>query len=99
MKRAFRKKYSADFKAKVALEAIRERDPLGRLSSRYGVHRMLIQSWKKKALEGFPKSLASKQGKAPPDNKEELIDSLYREIGKLKVEKDWLKKKYESFNS
>ena len=94
-----RKKYSTDFKARVALEAIRERATLSELSSRYGVHRMLIQNWKKQALENLPSSFINKKGKSPPDNKDKLIDSLYEKIGKLTVEKDWLKKKYDSFNS
>ena len=87
-----RKRYSAEFKAKVALEALRERETLAVLSSRHGVHRMLIQSWKKQALKGLPSSFA-RGGKPPPDDKEKLIDSLYREIGKLQGRKGLVEKK------
>ena len=92
-----KKQYSAAFKSKVALEAIRGQQTLSELASRHGIHRLLIQNWKKKMLEFLPGCFTDKKKKAS-EGQEELINSLYQEIGKLKVEKDWLKKKYESFN-
>ena len=93
-----RKKYSAEFKSKVVLEALRERSTLSELSTRYGVHRMLIQGWKKQALKRMPENFASKKDRKTLEEKDKKIDKLYQEIGKLQFEKEWLKKKCESFN-
>lgn len=87
------KAYSAAFKTKVALEAIRGDKTLAELSSAFGVHSVMISKWKAKALDGLPTLFTS--GKARQQHKEqtELIEELYRQIGQLKVETDWLKKK------
>lgn len=89
-----RKKYSAAFKAKVALEAIKENRTSAELSSAYGVHTTMITRWKRQLLEQLP-DLFSDKAKRKDKNKEELIASLYQQIGQLKVELDWLKKKSE----
>lgn len=86
------KKYSSAFKAKVALEAIKGQKTLNELSSEYGVHTTQITQWKKQVLDELPQIFArpgSEQGK----NEEALIATLYQEIGQLKVELDFLKKK------
>ncbi len=92
-----RKRYDAKYKAKVALEAIREEKTLAELSSKHSVHRVQIQQWKKQGVDGFP-TLFSKKGFDELAEKEKLIEELYKQIGVLKVENDWLKKKYESFD-
>jgi transposase len=87
-----RKKYSSAFKAKVALEAIGEQKTLAELASEYDVHPTQITNWKKelqeRAGEVFDKN-ASREAKAAQSREAEL----YRQIGQLKVEVDWLKKK------
>ena len=88
-----RKSYSAAFKAKVALEVIREKDTLPELSSRFQIHRVMLTRWKKEALNGLPKIFSKKSKKDKSDK--ELIESLYNQIGQLTVENNWLKKNIE----
>lgn len=87
-----RKRFKAEFKAKVALEASRELKTLNELSKEYEVHPNQISLWKKElqahANEIF---LTSKDKKTNKDA--ELVPKLYQEIGQLKMELDWLKKK------
>lgn len=89
-----RKRYSADFKAKVALEAARENRTSAELSSAYGVHPTMITRWKKHMLEHLP-GVFSDKAKQKDKDTEELVATLYQQIGQLKVELDWLKKKSE----
>ena len=85
------KQYSPSFKAKVALEAIREEEIIVELASRYGVHPTQIKRWKKTATEEMIELF--KDGKQKGEEEKNLfIEELYREIGQLKVELDWLKK-------
>jgi len=88
---AQRKKYGPDFKAKVALEAIKGEQTMAELSSLYGVHHNQITKWKKHLLEELPEIFKNKDKKNKKS--QELQDKLYQEIGQLKVELDWLKKK------
>ena len=87
-----RKQYSPKFKARVAIEAIRGEKTLSQLGSQFKVHPMQIAKWRKAALEQLPELFVDgrtrKGRKAEADN-----DALYEEIGRLKVELDWLKKK------
>lgn len=87
-----RKQHSAAFKSQVAIAAIRGDRTMSELSSEYGVHPTVINRWKKQALEAMPQIMS---GKAAPGQREqeELVSRLYQEIGQLKVELDWLKKK------
>ena len=88
-----RKKYSPEFKAKVAIEAIKEGETLAALSSKHEVHRVQIQLWKKEALELILAGFAGgKKLEKSRKESEDLTDALYRQIGQLKVENDWLKK-------
>jgi len=87
-----RKSYSAAFKAKVALEAIKKEKTMSQLSSEYGVHANQINQWRKRLLEELPEIFSKKRQKQEKDS-EDLQDELYRQIGQLKVELDWLKKK------
>lgn len=86
------RRHSTDFKVKVVLEALREQKTMAELGSEYGVHPVQISQWKKQALSGLPEVFGSSKSR---DEKEEdtLKDELYREIGRLKVELDWVKKK------
>ena len=87
-----RKSYDATFRAKVALEAVKGDKTLAELSSTFGVHPNQICKWKKQLLESLP-DLFMDRRKRKDKEQEELIDELYRQIGQLKVELDWLKKK------
>jgi putative transposase len=87
-----RKRHNAAFKAKVALEAVKGEKTLAELATEYGVHPNQIGQWRKKLLEGLP-TLFLSNGSRQEKDREELEAELYRQIGQLKVELEWLKKK------
>ena len=86
-----RRQYNAEFKAKVALAAIKNEETLAELSKRFGVHSTMISTWKKALLTGASEIFG--KGKKAKKETESQVDNLYREIGKLKVERDFLSKK------
>ncbi len=90
--RNIRKQHNAAFKAKVALEAVKGEKTVSQLSSKYGVHLNQIGQWKKHLLEELPVLFSDKRKRAEKD-RDELEAELYRQIGQLKVELEWLKKK------
>ena len=92
MDQSIRRVHPPAFKAKVAIEAIKEQKTIAELSSIYGVHSTQIIKWKKKALD-FIQTIFSDQFRQQIKSDDELIQELYKQIGKLQVEKDWLKKK------
>lgn len=83
-------KYNSDFKAKVALEAIKEDETLGSLSSKYGIHVRQIQMWKSEALKGLSSVFNNQKNKEK--KMEEEFAALERKIGQLTIENDFLKK-------
>lgn len=87
-----RKRYDATFRAKVALEAVKGEKTLAELSSEFGVHPNQISKWRRQLLELLPELFTDRRKKKDVDQ-EALISELYRQIGQLKVELDWLKKK------
>ena len=87
-----RKRYSADLKYKVALEAIRGQKTANEIASEYGVHPTQIAQWKKQALDDLPEVFSSRAS-SQQKSEEALIASLYQEIGQLKVQVSWLEKK------
>jgi transposase-like protein len=87
-----RRQHSAEFKAKVALEAIRGERTVNELAAEYGVHPVQITQWKKVVLDELPQIFSSRHG-ARHKAEEALKAALYQQIGQLKVELDWLKKK------
>ncbi len=87
-----RKIYSADFKAKVALAAIKGQQTINEIASTYSVHPNQVMQWKKQALAALPDSFSSHRVREARAD-EELRAQLYQQIGQLKVELDWLKKK------
>lgn len=87
-----RKVHSGAFKAKVALEAFRGLKPISELASEYGVHPAQISQWKKQLLSEV-KDLFSDKRSRREEQSEESESRLYEEIGRLKIELDWLKKK------
>lgn len=86
-----RKQYSAKFKARVAVEAIRGEKTLSQLGSQFKVHPIHIAKWRKAALEQIPELFVD--GRTRKGQNGEDSDALYEQIGRLKVELDWLKKK------
>ena len=91
-----RKNYDSKFKAKLALEAIIGDRTISQLSSDYGVHPNQIGLWKKKLLNGLPMIFDIKENTGAKDN--EFESELYRQIGELKVELDWIKKNPRFYN-
>ena len=87
-----RKTHDSTFKAKVALEAVKGEKTIAQISSEYGVHPNQISKWKKKLLQELPE-LFSEKRRSQDINKEALEAELYRQIGQLKVELEWVKKK------
>ena len=87
-----RKHYSAKFKAKVALSAVREEKTLSELSSEFSVHANQIVRWKKDLLARAEEIFGHETGKHSHDIEAREAE-LFRQIGQLKVELDWLKKK------
>ncbi|WP_371873941.1 IS3 family transposase [Dictyobacter arantiisoli] len=87
-----RKRYSSDLKAKIALEAIRGNKTANEIAAEYGVHPTQIAQWKKQALDGLP-AVFSTRSPSQEKSEEDLTATLYQQIGQLKVELDWLKKK------
>jgi len=93
-----KKSYTAEFKAKVALEAIKGERSLSELASKYEVHPNQIGQWRKALLAGMPEVFSEKRRKQEQDGEAEK-SRLYEEIGRLKMELDWLKKKAELLGS
>lgn len=89
---SMRKQFGKEFKAKVALEAAKGVKTVAELCSEYGVHVTQIGQWKKELCERLPELFA---GKGDPKVKatESLIEDLYKRIGQLEMENNWLKKK------
>lgn len=87
-----RRRFTASFKTRVVIEAIRGQKTLGELASQFEVHPNQIRQWRRQVLDALPGVFVrgnDKQDKA----QEELLAQLYQQIGQLKVELDWLKKK------
>jgi transposase len=85
-----RKQYSPAFKAKVALDAVRGEKTVSELASGYSLHPTVINNWKRQLLEGASDLFESSR-KPPADASQQAqIDELYRQIGQLKVERDFL---------
>lgn len=89
-----KKSYSAQFKAKVALELVKEHRTLNEIASEYDVHPNMITKWRRQLLEGLPEIFTKDNNKKDKET-EKLIESLYQKIGQLEVERDWIKKKSE----
>lgn len=90
--KSLRRVHLPAFKARVALEAIKEQKTISQLSSQYEVHPTQITKWKQKALKGLG-NLFSDNVIKERERDDGLIRSLYEQVGQLKVENDWLKKK------
>ena len=87
-----RRKHTPSFKAKVALEAIREQKTSAELASLYQIHPNQIRNWKATVTKGLVDLFADKSKKGDQD-REELIQELYLQLGQLNADLNWLKKK------
>ena len=87
------KKFDAQLKAKVAIEAVKGERTLAEIGSIYEVHPNLVGQWRKQLLEKSAEIFSNKRERETVDA-EKLQAELYQQIGQLKVELDWLKKKY-----
>jgi transposase-like protein len=92
MKSRQRRSFSAEMKARIALEAIKGQKTIQEITSHYGVHASQVTNWKWQAIQGVPTLFTDRRSQ--PDTSEEALKAeLYQQIGQLQVELDWLKKK------
>jgi transposase-like protein len=87
-----RRRFAHEFKAKVALAAVRGDKTASELASQFGVHANQVSTWKKRLLEGAPELFADGQARSPEESSAKEQE-LYEQIGRLKMEVEWLKKK------
>jgi len=87
-----RKTYSAELKARIALEAIKGQRTVNEIAAHYEVHPNQVTNWKKQVLAELPQFFSGSRRRGAQDD-EHLKAQLYQQIGQLKVELDWLKKK------
>jgi len=90
---AKRRNYSAEFKARVALEALTGAETMAELSAKHGVHPNMIAQWKRRVQEGLPE-LFSRKSSCVEDGKAAEIKELHAKIGQLIVEKDFLSRAF-----
>ena len=95
MKRT-RRKFTSEFKAKVALDALKERNTLAELAKKYELHPNQISKWKQEFAENSSKIFDT--GKSLKEDETVDIESLYSKIGKLEMERDFLKKNLKKLN-
>ena len=86
-----RRRYGADFRAKVALEALKGELTIAELVAKHGVHQTMINSWKRQAIEGMA-GVFSGKAEAEVADREARVDQLHAKIGELVVERDFLRK-------
>jgi len=96
--KGMRKQYEAAFKAKVALEALKGEKTIAQIASDAGVHPNQIRQWRQHLLEVLPEVFSNRRPREEK-TRDELEAELYRQIGQLKVELEWLKKKSEKLLS
>lgn len=87
-----RKQYTAEFKAKAALEVVKANRTLNELASEYEVHPNQLMQWKRQLMKSLPTIFADKRSKGEKEQETKEAE-LYQQIGQLKVELDWMKKK------
>lgn len=92
MKTRQRRNFSAEMKGRIALEAVKGQKTIQEIASHYGVHPNQVTNWKRQAIEGLSSLFADRRSR--PDTSEETVRAeLYQQIGEMKVELDWLKKR------
>lgn len=91
MKKRQRRSFSAEMKSRIALEAIKGQRTIQEIASHYGVHPNQVTNWKRQAVEGL--SIVFADRRTLSETNEEIKAELYQQIGEMKVELDWLKKR------
>ena len=91
MTKRSRRKFTSDFKAKVVLEALKERSTIEELARKYELHPTQINTWKKEAVANMSAVFGADKDEGAADH-EKQTEKLYAQIGQLKVENDFLKK-------
>jgi putative transposase len=89
-----RKRHEPGYKARVALEAVRERKTVSELASQFALHPGQIQQWKRTLVE---RAVELFEGPSPAKREEARETELYEQIGRLKMELEWVKKKAAQF--
>lgn len=95
MTEMIRKRHGVKVKSSVAIEAFRGEKTVNEIASRFKVHPTQVSQWKKQLLEGLPGVFGAKRTQT--EASEGRVSELYEEIGRLKFELDWLKKKAARF--
>jgi len=93
MSKSKRKRYSAEFKAKIALDAIKGEETAAQIASRYGVHPTQVTQWKSQARDGMAEVFLGKADRKEKDHESE-VKELHAKIGQLTVERDFLAKAF-----
>jgi transposase len=93
MSTKLRRKFKADFKAKVALAAIKEQQTIEEISKKYEIHPTQTNLWKREFLANASSLFDKEHKQLEQADHEKLLQELYAQIGQLKVENDFLKKK------
>jgi transposase len=92
MMKSKRRNFSAEMKARIALEAIKNQRTIQEIASHYGVHPNQVTRWKQQAIEGVSETFRDERSRAG-ESDDLLKEELYQQIGRLQMELDWLKKK------
>jgi transposase len=93
MSKTKRKRYAAEFKAKVAREALKEESTIADIATRFSIHPNQVSEWKKQALEGLAEVFGGKTGRSDAAH-EAQVKELHAKIGQLTVERDFLGKAF-----
>lgn len=83
---------SAELKARVALEAVRERKTVGQLAGQFGVHPSQVHDWKRRLVDGAVELFRDEQARKQAERQQAQEADLFEQIGRMKVELEWLKK-------
>lgn len=92
MDKNIKRQHSPEFKTQVILEVLKENKTVGEIGSQFSLHPTQIRKWREQALAGLKNIFTEKSGRELAE-RDKLIDELYKQVGQLKVESDWLKKK------